>query len=418
MTFALYKGGTKVWQETQSVDVVDGVFNVLLGKVTPLDTVRFNEAIDLGIKVGADPEMSPRTPLAGAAYARALPGLYSYYAEDVTYRSQNLIGGAPNNRVHFGVVGGTISGGGGFEDTDPIANQITHDYGTVGGGADHIAGRFGTIGGGWNNNATGQYSTVAGGSNNKVYGDRAAVLGGDFNYATGNASVILGGMDNEARGSHSLAAGYNAHAKHEGTFVWNDRSLTSGNDSLLSTDTNQFIVRAVNGVGINQAPENRGIHLKQTGPDSVNGIRLEYDSDNDHWDTWVDIADDYNFAFNGTWLSFIEDFDGKFYQYSDQSLKQDIEPYGEVLSDVMRLRPATYRMKAAASSAPKSLGFVAQEVEPFFPELVAEKDGLKALDYAGFGVVAIKAIQELYAEVQSLRLEVAALQDQLDRSSR
>jgi hypothetical protein len=173
----------------------------------------------------------------------------------------------------------------------------------------------------------------------------------------------------------------------------------------------------VNGVGINQAPENHGIHLKQTGPDSVNGIRLEYNADNDHWDTWVDIADDYNFAFNGTWLSFIEDFDGKFYQYSDQSLKQDVESYGAVLADVMQLRPATYRMKAAGPSASKSLGFVAQEVEPFFPELVAEKGGLKALDYAGFGVVAIKAIQELHALVETQQEQIERLQAEVERLS-
>ena len=40
--FRLTEGPTQVWRETQpSVEIVDGVFNVLLGSVTPLDTVAF-----------------------------------------------------------------------------------------------------------------------------------------------------------------------------------------------------------------------------------------------------------------------------------------------------------------------------------------------------------------------------------------
>ena len=72
MTFKLYKGVTAVWTETQpSVVVTDGIFSVLLGSVTPLDTVAFNQPIEIGIKVGADPEISPKPPLSAAPYALA-----------------------------------------------------------------------------------------------------------------------------------------------------------------------------------------------------------------------------------------------------------------------------------------------------------------------------------------------------------
>ena len=74
--FRLYEGSTKVWGEVQpSVKIEDGVFNVMLGSVKPIDTLRFDRPMALRIKVGTDPELTPYTPLAAAAYAKALPGL-------------------------------------------------------------------------------------------------------------------------------------------------------------------------------------------------------------------------------------------------------------------------------------------------------------------------------------------------------
>ena len=106
MTFRMYKNLSVIWTETQSVDVVDGVFNVYLGAVTALDTVAFDQPITLGIKVqGQATEMSPRTPLAAAAYALGMRGLYAVQADNGTWSSYNVIGGASNNIVGAGVVG-------------------------------------------------------------------------------------------------------------------------------------------------------------------------------------------------------------------------------------------------------------------------------------------------------------------------
>jgi len=70
MTFKLYKDGSAVWTEAHaSVTVTGGIFSVLLGGTTPLDTMAFNAPFDLGITVGTDAEISPRTPLAAAAYS-------------------------------------------------------------------------------------------------------------------------------------------------------------------------------------------------------------------------------------------------------------------------------------------------------------------------------------------------------------
>ncbi|MCS6929167.1 MAG: tail fiber domain-containing protein [Saprospiraceae bacterium] len=93
---------------------------------------------------------------------------------------------------------------------------------------------------------------------------------------------------------------------------------------------------------------------------------------------------------------------------SDKRLKTDITTLGSVLDRVSLLRPVHYRYRNEGADAKRSIGFLAQEVEELFPELVSlnptpDGDGYLALNYAGFSVLAIRAIQELQAEVQALR---------------
>jgi hypothetical protein len=79
----------------------------------------------------------------------------------------------------------------------------------------------------------------------------------------------------------------------------------------------------------------------------------------------------------------------------------------------MQLNPSTYHFKDVPAESPRSLGLIAQEVEPLFPELVSEKDGLLAMNYAGLSVVAVKAIQEMYAAFQAKFEEQQAEIEQL-----
>lgn len=72
ITFALYDvatGGTAVWSETQSVTVNNGLYYVTLGQTTALAPSMFGVPLFLGIKVGVDAEMSPRSPLSSSATA-------------------------------------------------------------------------------------------------------------------------------------------------------------------------------------------------------------------------------------------------------------------------------------------------------------------------------------------------------------
>jgi hypothetical protein len=75
MTFRLYNnmpiGGTAFWTETHSsVQVTDGLFNVLLGgSGNPLDPSAFTGTTYLGVTVGSDPEMTPRQQMVSVPYA-------------------------------------------------------------------------------------------------------------------------------------------------------------------------------------------------------------------------------------------------------------------------------------------------------------------------------------------------------------
>lgn len=71
ITVKLYlaaSGGTAVFSETQTVAVNNGVFNMLIGAITPLG-LAFDRPYHLGITVGSDAEMTPRQPLTAAPYA-------------------------------------------------------------------------------------------------------------------------------------------------------------------------------------------------------------------------------------------------------------------------------------------------------------------------------------------------------------
>src|SRR6266542_804766 len=64
MTFNLYDqaaNGRSLWNETQQVNVTNGLFNALLGSNVTIPADAFqNPALYLGVRIGSDMEMMPR----------------------------------------------------------------------------------------------------------------------------------------------------------------------------------------------------------------------------------------------------------------------------------------------------------------------------------------------------------------------
>jgi len=77
MIFKFYNsGGTQVgsWSESQSVVVINGIYNVQLGSQTPLTSLQFNETYFLEIEVDSE-VMEPRIPLSLTPYSLSVRGM-------------------------------------------------------------------------------------------------------------------------------------------------------------------------------------------------------------------------------------------------------------------------------------------------------------------------------------------------------
>ena len=80
----------------------------------------------------------------------------------------------------------------------------------------------------------------------------------------------------------------------------------------------------------------------------------------------------------------------------------------------MNIKPVAYRYQVELESAPRTIGFLAQDVQKQFPELVAQNGDYLSLNYAGFGVLAIKAIQEQQTQMEQLKTENEALKQKME----
>jgi hypothetical protein len=100
---------------------------------------------------------------------------------------------------------------------------------------------------------------------------------------------------------------------------------------------------------------------------------------------------------------------GTFAAVSDINKKKNIEPARNYLEDLMKLQVVKYNWKTDEDNAPKELGWIAQEVEEIFPAMVSEIQGNKLLKKEIFLPMMLKAIQELKAELDTVKAELATL---------
>jgi len=110
----------------------------------------------------------------------------------------------------------------------------------------------------------------------------------------------------------------------------------------------------------------------------------------------------------------ISSVDGFYTQSSDRRLKKDIKNMNSVLTKAGNLKPSTDYMIDDIKKSGRSVGFIAQEVELLFPELVREADeGFMGLVYDGFAVIAIKAIQKQKTQIDALNAENKELKKEI-----
>ncbi|TWO32035.1 hypothetical protein E1J38_011710 [Seonamhaeicola sediminis] len=280
--------------------------------------------------------------------------------------------------------------------------------------------------------ALGAYSTAVGKDTNAVGTSSFAV--GEVTYATGTASTAMG-VSSQASGFASTAMGYIVNADDEASTVvgsLNDATFSTstlfqvGNGNNINDRSNALTVleNGYSAFGTHNVEPNSDLHLFHDNDGTLNGFKLQNKGTNENWWRFYTLNSNgqlYLYSKAGGNASPVGSFDdasGAYTALSDRRAKANFNDLYFNWQEFMQLQPLTYHYKSDENKK-SHIGFVAQDVEPIYPELVNhnKEDDLYQLNYSGFGVVAIKAIQELKKENEQLKaLLLKEQQDSAEQS--
>lgn len=265
--YTLATGGTAVWMENHtSVDVSHGLFNVLLGALTPLN-LPFDQDYYLGIKIGNDAEMQPRRRIVsvGTAYraenannALKLDGKSAGEFAPVIHNHDNLYytetelknndGTPPNsgaNRIHWNNLTGVPAG---F--VDGVDNESS--------GGDPVTSVDG-LGGGTISGDVDIDGSLISGRHDAFVGDDNAVSA----YATTNFSTVYANNDGSGTGVYADATsgwGVVAITSSTGTGILG-RSEGGRGGEFQTGDVNSYALYAYSAGELDANP---GLYVKGT----------------------------------------------------------------------------------------------------------------------------------------------------------
>lgn len=446
--------GPVEYQETHAVTTNNlGLFTLMIGQGNPVGTFGNIawEADDHWVEVQMDPTGGTSYTTVGTSQLVTVP--YAFHANTVENDEVDDADADPANEYNtaIGLTGTTLSitdGGGalsqdlsslqdGVDDADADSTNELNTTLALSGTTLSLTDAGGTL--------TADLSSLGGGG-----GGQWTASGSNIYYNTGNvgigATAPLKMLTVESNTLPEIALGNNTFNQLEsGRLTFSeDIDNTSGDcgfqfhhdgsANTLTLVTGCFI--PVGGDTAFMVTRNSGytnfknrirvgdvsnplanIHIKQSGnatTPGTSGIRLEEQTTTDQWQMWSG-SSLLNFAYNGTRVSYINNMTGAYTQVSDARFKNSITPMHSVLTGVMALNPVEYFYNHQEGGA-KVKGFIAQEVESIFPELVSYSEGTdyRALSYSDFGVISIKAIQEQQAIIDAQQEEIECLKHQVD----
>lgn len=283
ISFRIYseaEGGSAIWAEEQSITIVDGLYNAVLGNVNSISQSFFEDGSTwLSIQLGEDAEMIPRVAFKTVPYAYRIGtvdeasggtitsdvviggklnagsgnsnnGISSFVLgeDNNIVGGHSSIGGGAHNIVDdaYAVIGGgkynrarggfsVVAGGGGMSDAD--SNSASGMYSAITGGhANSAFGESSFIGGGYSNSAAFQIATIGGGYDNHAYNHGTTIGGGYSNFATAIGASVLGGGQNQARGQFATILGGGGLSLPDSNSAQGERSVIGGGYRNLTSN--------------------------------------------------------------------------------------------------------------------------------------------------------------------------------------
>jgi len=176
-----------------------------------------------------------------------------------------------------------------------------------------------------------------------------------------------------------------------------------------------------NFVNPNDNPPEYTLHVLHRAGDIKYGLNIQNEEDLDNIWTLHNSASPGSPNFNQN-LFFVNNGDikskinpsGNYSRVSDARLKTQIQPLQGVMDKLLNLTPARYYMNG---SEEQEIGFMAQDVARYFPELVDydRAHDLYMLNYDNFGVLAIQAIKEQQQLIEAQQKIILDQESRLER---
>lgn len=173
---------------------------------------------------------------------------------------------------------------------------------------------------------------------------------------------------------------------------------TSGVNMVFDTDTIQVRSGANSGATLELNPHGGNITLAQGSTGRV-GINTPLPSYN------LEVSGTAGKTGGGSWTN-----------SSDIRLKDVIGNYDKGLEEIMHLKPVEFKYKQenarGLSSEELQVGFVAQEVRPYFPESISiGEDGYLDFNMHAINVALVNAVQEQQKTIEALQKRLDALEN-------
>ncbi len=389
LTFSIWDaatGGTKVWgDQIITADLIDGRFSVKLGPTDATSrqlSAAFSGSRFIQIQVGSNPPL-PRQEMLAAPLA--------FSALNANLNGAGFKSGV-GNRVTIG------SGGNNPAFTFGPNNGLLIET-----GFDESSGIF------FNEDTVSLYSP-GNGNLFSIY-DEDSIDGAADNFIP---SFVVGP-------NGGITVGTTASAFDDSTFHGN--IIANGNVGITGNLTTTGESRTNGQLSVNRVPFNNTTAMIRERAGDFFALYIKDEADADAL-VFQTIAGNTQFILSQGIAN--KPGGGSWGVTSDRRLKKNIEPMHGALDKLLQLEPVTFEYNEPEKMGVSGVqnGFVAQQVEPIFPQWVKDGASLpttdgktstsyKSLSITGFESLTVAALKELRAEqaiqIQSLKAENTAL---------